>query len=114
MSLYPLLCVANTLNVCHHYITCCMSLLPLMFVTQMVYESGDWLVGGDLEVFDRVKWHDGLDEYRKTPTELQRIFKEMNADAVFAFQLRNPVHNGHALLMKVGVINFVCYCRHES
>lgn len=22
-----------------------------------------------------------------------------NADAVFAFQLRNPVHNGHALLM---------------
>lgn len=24
----------------------------------------------------------------------------MNADAVFAFQLRNPVHNGHALLMQ--------------
>ena len=27
-------------------------------------------------------------------------FKELDADAVFAFQLRNPVHNGHALLMK--------------
>jgi 3'-phosphoadenosine 5'-phosphosulfate synthase len=24
----------------------------------------------------------------------------MSADAVFAFQLRNPVHNGHALLMR--------------
>jgi len=23
----------------------------------------------------------------------------LQADAVFAFQLRNPVHNGHALLM---------------
>lgn len=72
---------------------------------QMVYESGDWLVGGDLEVFDRVTWDDGLDEYRKTPTELQETFKKMNADAVFAFQLRNPVHNGHALLMKVGVLH---------
>ena len=27
-------------------------------------------------------------------------FKEMDADAVFAFQLRNPIHNGHALLMR--------------
>ena len=24
----------------------------------------------------------------------------MDADAVFAFQLRNPIHNGHALLMR--------------
>jgi len=67
----------------------------------MVYESGDWLVGGDLEVFEKVTWDDGLDEYRKTPNELRKTFKEMNADAVFAFQLRNPVHNGHALLMSV-------------
>jgi len=68
----------------------------------MVYESGDWLVGGDLEVFERVTWNDGLDQYRKTPNELRKTFKQMDADAVFAFQLRNPVHNGHALLMRVG------------
>ena len=67
----------------------------------MVYESGDWLVGGDLEVFDRITWNDGLDQYRKTPNELRKTFKQMDADAVFAFQLRNPVHNGHALLMRV-------------
>ncbi|KAK5646092.1 hypothetical protein RI129_004556 [Pyrocoelia pectoralis] len=66
---------------------------------KMIYESGDWLVGGDLQVLQRVKWHDGLDEYRLTPIELRTKFKEKGADAVFAFQLRNPIHNGHALLM---------------
>ncbi|XP_042617840.1 bifunctional 3'-phosphoadenosine 5'-phosphosulfate synthase 1 [Cyprinus carpio] len=60
---------------------------------KMVMESGDWLVGS-------IYWNDGLDSYRLTPAELKQKFKEMNADAVFAFQLRNPVHNGHALLMQ--------------
>lgn len=67
----------------------------------MIYESGDWLIGGDLEVLERIKWNDGLDEYRLTPNQLKAKFKDMKADAVFAFQLRNPVHNGHALLMQV-------------
>ncbi|XP_069781860.1 bifunctional 3'-phosphoadenosine 5'-phosphosulfate synthase 1 [Narcine bancroftii] len=67
---------------------------------KMVMQSGNWLVGGDLQVLDRVYWNDGLDQYRLTPSELKQKFKEMNADAVFAFQLRNPVHNGHALLMQ--------------
>jgi len=31
---------------------------------------------------------------------LHRKFEELGADAVFVFQLRNPVHNGHALLMQ--------------
>lgn len=66
---------------------------------KMIFESGDWLVGGDLEVLDRITWDDGLDQYRLTPKELRARFKEIGADAVFAFQLRNPVHNGHALLM---------------
>uniref|UniRef100_T1DDF6 Bifunctional 3'-phosphoadenosine 5'-phosphosulfate synthase 2-like protein n=1 Tax=Crotalus horridus TaxID=35024 RepID=T1DDF6_CROHD len=67
---------------------------------KMVMESGDWLAGGDLLVLERIKWNDGLDQYRLTPLELREKFREMNADAVFAFQLRNPVHNGHALLMQ--------------
>ena len=62
--------------------------------------SGDWLVGGDLEVFERIRWNDGLDKYRLTPNELRREYQKKGADAVYAFQLRNPVHNGHALLMK--------------
>ncbi|KAI4550998.1 hypothetical protein MJT46_018505 [Ovis ammon polii x Ovis aries] len=67
---------------------------------KMVMESGDWLVGGDLQVLERIQWNDGLDQYRLTPLELRQKYKEMDADAVFAFQLRNPVHNGHALLMQ--------------
>ncbi|XP_028651250.1 bifunctional 3'-phosphoadenosine 5'-phosphosulfate synthase 2b [Erpetoichthys calabaricus] len=67
---------------------------------KMVMEGGDWLVGGDLEVLERIRWNDGLDQYRLTPLELKQKFKEMKADAIFAFQLRNPVHNGHALLMQ--------------
>lgn len=67
---------------------------------KMIYESGDWLCGGDIEALERIRWNDGLDEYRLTPQELRNKFREMNAEAVFAFQLRNPVHNGHALLMQ--------------
>lgn len=66
---------------------------------KMIIESGDWLVGGDLEVLKRVQWGDGLDEFRLTPNELRKKFSKLGADVVFAFQLRNPIHNGHALLM---------------
>lgn len=45
----------------------------------MVMEQGDWLIGGDLQVLDRIYWGDGLDQYRLTPTELKQKFKDMNA-----------------------------------
>ncbi|KAL5506861.1 hypothetical protein EMCRGX_G008611 [Ephydatia muelleri] len=67
---------------------------------KMIFESGDWLVGGAIEVPERIKWNDGLDEFRKTPAELQDEFRRRGSEAVFAFQLRNPIHNGHALLMQ--------------
>lgn len=67
---------------------------------KMIYEAGPYLVGGDLDVIERIQWNDGLDQYRLTPNELRAKFAELDADAVFAFQLRNPIHNGHALLMR--------------
>ena len=67
---------------------------------EMIYKSGDWLVGGGIHALERIAWNDGLDQFRLTPKELRQKFKELKADAVFAFQTRNPVHNGHALLMK--------------
>jgi len=67
---------------------------------KLIMESGDWCLGGDLHVLDRITYNDGLDEYRKSPLELRKIFTEAGCDAVFAFQLRNPIHNGHALLMR--------------
>ncbi|PXF42003.1 ATP sulfurylase 2 [Gracilariopsis chorda] len=66
---------------------------------QVIYESGDYLVGGDLEVLKEIKYGDGLDEFRLTPRQLREEYKKRGADAVFVFQLRNPIHNGHALLM---------------
>ena len=53
----------------------------------MIYESGDWLVGGDMECIERIQWNDGLDQYRLTPHELRQEFLKRRADAVFAFQL---------------------------
>ena len=57
----------------------------------MIYDSGNWLVGGEIETLERIKWNDGLDKYRLTPTELRQKFAAMNADAVFAFQVKEWV-----------------------
>lgn len=53
--------------------------MDFFFFSQMVMEQGNWLVGGDLQVLDRIYWNDGLDQYRLTPAELRQKFKEMNA-----------------------------------
>uniref|UniRef100_A0A0D9W1U2 sulfate adenylyltransferase n=1 Tax=Leersia perrieri TaxID=77586 RepID=A0A0D9W1U2_9ORYZ len=66
---------------------------------EAIAQAGNWLIGGDLEVIEPIKYNDGLDHYRLSPQQLRNEFDKRGADAVFAFQLRNPVHNGHALLM---------------
>ncbi|KAL0282688.1 UNVERIFIED_CONTAM: ATP sulfurylase 1, chloroplastic [Sesamum angustifolium] len=71
----------------------------LPYVEEAITHAGNWLIGGDLEVINPVKYDDGLDRFRLSPAQLRDEFERRNADAVFAFQLRNPVHNGHALLM---------------
>ncbi|KAL6971690.1 Sigma1B-adaptin [Sarracenia purpurea var. burkii] len=71
----------------------------LPYVEEAITNAGNWLIGGDLEVIEPIKYHDGLDRFRLSPAQLREEFTRRNADAVFAFQLRNPVHNGHALLM---------------
>ncbi|XP_077246516.1 ATP sulfurylase 2-like [Tasmannia lanceolata] len=71
----------------------------LPYVEEVISPAGNWLIGGDLEVLEPIKYNDGLDHYRLSPQQLRKEFDRREADAVFAFQLRNPVHNGHALLM---------------
>lgn len=71
----------------------------LPYVEETITPAGNWLIGGDLEVLEPIKYNDGLDHYRLSPKQLRKEFDRRQADAVFAFQLRNPVHNGHALLM---------------
>lgn len=68
---------------------------------KIIHNSGDWLMGGEIQVLERIIWNDGLDQYRLTPNEIIDKCRAAKADAVFAFQLRNPIHNGHALLMQV-------------
>ena len=43
----------------------------------MIMESGDWLIGGDLEVVERIRWNDGLDQFRLTPNELLQRFRDL-------------------------------------
>ena len=55
----------------------CVSGLAIVFF-QMIMEGGDWLCGGDLEVLERIRWNDGLDDYRLTPLELRAEFRKLN------------------------------------
>ena len=79
----------------------------------MIFESGDWLVGGDLEVLERISWNDGLDQYRLTPSELRKKFKELEADAVFAFQVRKPAELHHKMCMVYIVLGMVKMCERD-
>ncbi|KAI2502520.1 PUA-like domain [Fragilaria crotonensis] len=65
-----------------------------------IYKGGDFLIGGEVELLDRITYNDGLDKWRKTATELFAEFKAKGADTVYAFQTRNPTHSGHAYLMR--------------
>eukprot|EP00980_Cylindrotheca_fusiformis_P031412 scaffold26330_cov127-Cylindrotheca_fusiformis.AAC.1 len=67
---------------------------------QNIYNGGDYLIGGEIELLERIRYNDGLDEWRKTVKELLDEFEEKGADTVYAFQTRNPTHAGHAYLMK--------------
>lgn len=62
--------------------------------------AGPFLLGGEVELLRRIRYHDGLDKYRLTPAELRQRFIDSGADAVYAFQTRNPTHAGHAYLMQ--------------
>uniref|UniRef100_A0A7S4HZ83 Inorganic diphosphatase n=1 Tax=Odontella aurita TaxID=265563 RepID=A0A7S4HZ83_9STRA len=65
-----------------------------------IYSGGDYLIGGEVELLDRIKYNDGLDKWRKTAKELSDEFAAKGADTVYAFQTRNPTHAGHAYLMR--------------
>lgn len=45
---------------------------------KLIMDSGDWLIGGDLKVFERITWNDGLDHYRLTPKEIRAKLKEID------------------------------------
>lgn len=67
---------------------------------ERIYEEGDFLVTGDrLTVIARILYNDGLDDYRLSPNAIKRLVKEKGADCIYGFQLRNPLHSGHVMLL---------------
>jgi 3'-phosphoadenosine 5'-phosphosulfate synthase len=68
---------------------------------ERIMAQGDFLVSGSKMRFVReVKFNDGLDQYRQTPRQIHNEILARGADAVYAFQVRNPLHNGHVILLK--------------
>lgn len=68
---------------------------------ERIYAQGDFLVSGSkMRFVKKIEFKDGLDQYRYTPKEINQQIKQRKADAVYAFQVRNPLHNGHVLLLK--------------
>ena len=55
----------------------------------MIMDSGDWLMGGDLKVIERIQWNDGLDQYRLTPNELRQRFADLRVK-FFIEMISNP------------------------
>ncbi|KAK7857730.1 atp sulfurylase 1, partial [Quercus suber] len=52
----------------------------LPYVEEAIANAGNWLIGGDLEVLEPIKYHDGLDRFRLSPTELREEFTRRNAE----------------------------------
>ena len=68
---------------------------------EVIKAQGNWNISGSSMHFTkRVIFNDGMDKYRYTPKEISEQIKARGADAVYAFQVRNPLHNGHVLLLK--------------
>merc|ERR1719399_1149213 len=67
---------------------------------ELLAPGKDFAIGGEIELLGKITYNDGLDTFRLTVDELRSAFKKKGADAVYAFQTRNPTHAGHAFLMK--------------
>jgi 3'-phosphoadenosine 5'-phosphosulfate synthase len=66
-----------------------------------IFAQGEFLISGEsMRFVKRPAFNDGNDQYRLTPSEIKAKIVEKDADVVYAFQVRNPLHNGHVLLLK--------------
>ncbi|RNA03010.1 aminotransferase [Brachionus plicatilis] len=69
--------------------------------------ESEWLIGGDLLVSEKIKFNDGLDEYRYSLGELKNQFKILNADVVFAFCCSNPIDSSCGLFIRQFKIDLI-------
>ena len=67
---------------------------------ERILAQGEFLISGQSMHFLRnVEFKDGMDHYRLTPEQVNIEIQKRKADAVYAFQVRNPLHNGHVLML---------------
>jgi len=67
-----------------------------------VYKMGDWLVGGQVTVFQK-PGHADFPEHRLDPKDTRALFEKKGWKTVVAFQTRNPIHRAHEYLTKVAL-----------
>ena len=67
---------------------------------ERILAQGEFLISGKSMHFLRnVEFNDGMDHYRMTPEQVNIEIQKRKADAIYAFQVRNPLHNGHVLML---------------
>lgn len=59
-----------------------------------LYRTGEVLLGGKVTVI-RLPRHNDFLNYRLTPEETRRLFRERGWRRIAAFQTRNPIHRAH-------------------
>ncbi|NPA06441.1 MAG: sulfate adenylyltransferase [Chloroflexi bacterium] len=66
-----------------------------------LYQQGDYLLGGDIWLFDWPRAaREEFPDLRLTPAQTRRIFAERGWRQVVAFQTRNPIHRAHEYIQK--------------
>ena len=63
-------------------------------------QTHDYAVSGPLELIRPIRRF-SFTNYRKSPTELKKIFNKNKLKKVVAFQTRNPIHRAHYELLKL-------------
>ncbi len=68
-------------------------------VNYIMNKTHKFALGGNVEKINDIDRFD-FSEYRHTPEELKKWFKDNNWDKVCAFQTRNPIHKAHFYMIK--------------
>lgn len=64
-----------------------------------IHQMGDVLLGGKISVVKHPP-HEDFIEYRLTPMETRKLFKDQGWRRIVGFQTRNPIHRAHEYLQK--------------
>ncbi len=66
-----------------------------------VYEMGEYLVGGEIELLNELK--NPFEKYTLRPVETRVLFRERGWKTIVAFQTRNVPHLGHEYVQKAAL-----------